>query len=57
MDKLTSDQHRFISKYIRDISGITIEYDKAYLIETRLLNLVKKFGLSSYVELPMKIRK
>jgi chemotaxis protein methyltransferase CheR len=54
MAKLTPDQHRYISKYIHDISGITIEYDKAYLIETRLSKLVKEFGGSSYVELCRK---
>lgn len=51
MQKLSADEHRFVSKYIYEISGITIEYDKSYLIESRLGNLVKENGLSSYIDL------
>ncbi|MFC1884845.1 CheR family methyltransferase [Thermodesulfobacteriota bacterium] len=51
MLKLTPEEHKYVAQYIHEISGITIEYKRAYLIETRLYNLVQDFGLSSYIEL------
>ena len=51
MNDLSSDEHRLISEYIYNISGITIEYEKSYLIEARLGYLIKELGLKSYSEL------
>ena len=54
MQKLSPDEHKFISQYIYEITGITIEYEKSYLIEARLGNLVKEYGLASYIDLCLK---
>ena len=56
MNNLSLDQHRLISDYIYNISGITIEYEKSYLIEARLGNLIKDLGLKSYSELSQRAR-
>lgn len=51
MTKITPDEFKMFSRYIHKISGIFLEQSKSYLIETRLGNLVKECGCSSYVEL------
>ena len=51
MIKVTTDDIKAISKYILDISGIDLDESKAYLIETRLGNLIKEYECSSYREL------
>ena len=51
MIKVTTADIKAISKYILDISGIDLDESKAYLIETRLGNLIKEYECSSYREL------
>ena len=56
MIKVTTDDIKAISKYILDISGIDLDESKAYLIETRLGRLIKKYECSSYRELCSKAK-
>ena len=54
MIKDKTDDIKAISKYILDISGINLDENKAYLIETRLGGLIKEYECSSYKELRSK---
>jgi chemotaxis protein methyltransferase CheR len=56
MIKITTDDIKEISKYILDISGIHLNESKAYLIETRLGDIIKEYGCSSYRELCSKAK-
>jgi len=49
--KITPDEVRIISRYIYDISKITLDQSKAYLIESRLSELLKAQNCSSFYEL------
>ena len=51
MIKVTPNEIKLISKYIYDISGISLDEKKAYLIETRLKMIIENEGVSSYLEL------
>jgi chemotaxis protein methyltransferase CheR len=51
MNKIATDDIKAISKYILDISGIELNDSKAYLIETRLGELIKEYKCYSYREL------
>ena len=51
MKKITPDEARIISRYIYDISKITLDQSKAYLIESRLSELLKAQNCSSFYEL------
>ena len=54
MIKITPNEIKVISKYIYDISGISLDEKKAYLIETRLKVIIENEGVSSYLELYQK---
>lgn len=54
MNKITPEEFKTISAYIHKISGIFLEQSKSYLIETRLGELVKENGCSSYMDLYKK---
>jgi len=56
MNKVSTDDIKAISKYILDISGIELNDSKAYLIETRLSDLIKEYRCSSYKELCNKAK-
>jgi len=49
--KITLDEVRILSRYIYDISKITLDQSKAYLIESRLSELLKEQNCSSFYEL------
>ncbi|MBN2417832.1 MAG: protein-glutamate O-methyltransferase CheR, partial [Deltaproteobacteria bacterium] len=51
MIKITPNEIKVISKYIHDISGISLDEKKAYLIETRLKMIIENEGVSSYLDL------
>lgn len=53
MAKITITQEEFkqFSKYILDISGISLDAGKEYLLETRLNPMINKLGLSSFSQL------
>ena len=56
MIKVTTNDIKAISKYILDISGIHLDENKAYLIETRLGGILKEYDCSSYRELCSKAK-
>ena len=56
MIKETTNDIKVISKYILDISGINLDESKAYLIKTRLGDLIKEYECSSYRELCSKAK-
>jgi chemotaxis protein methyltransferase CheR len=56
MIKVSTDDIKTISKYILDISGIDLNESKAYLIKTRLGDLIKEYKFSSYRELYSKAK-
>jgi len=56
MIKVATDDIKEISKYILHISGIDLKESKAYLIETRLGDLMKEYKCSSYRELCSKAK-
>ena len=56
MIKVTLDEFNVLSKYIYEISGITLDSSKVYLIETRLGSLVEEYGCDSYSEFYYKAK-
>lgn len=56
MIKINPDEMKLVSKYIYEISGISLDADKAYLIETRLNSMAEEQGCSSYIELCRKAK-
>ena len=56
MIKITAEEFKIIAKYIYDLSGITMEFDKAYLVETRLDSLLQEHKCETYSDLCSKAR-
>ena len=56
MIKITPNEIKIISKYIYDISGISLDEKKAYLIETRLKTILENEDASSYLDLYQKAK-
>lgn len=56
MIKVTPDEFKVITKYVYDISGITLESNKAYLVETRLNGLLEEYKCASYSEFYYKAK-
>ena len=54
--KVTENEFQAFSKYIYDISGITLAKGKEYLIETRLGQLATEHGCNSFQELLTRSR-
>jgi len=50
MIKVTAEEYKVITKYIYALTGITLEDNKVYLVETRLGPLVEAHGCASYSE-------
>jgi chemotaxis protein methyltransferase CheR len=50
------DDFNLLSKLIKDRSGLTLTKDKAYLLESRLLPVARKWNLKSLDELVMRLR-
>ncbi|KJV08358.1 chemotaxis protein CheR, partial [Elstera litoralis] len=44
------DEFEFISRTVRQRSGLVLTEDKAYLVESRLLPVARKFGHKSVDE-------
>ena len=53
---MTPSDFEYLRKLLKDHSGLDLSADKQYLIESRLLPLVRKFGLSGIGELVQKVR-
>jgi chemotaxis protein methyltransferase CheR len=56
MAKISQDEINVISRYIKDICGISLDQSKGYLIETRLKNILKETGCASFGELYSKTK-
>src|ERR1700719_982265 len=53
---MNADDFTFLAKIIRDKSGLTLTRDKAYLLESRLLPVARKWNLKNLDELVMRLR-
>jgi len=59
MNKLlnvTIEDFRYIQKFVKEISGIHLEEDKTYLIESRLSHIIEGEKFPSFKELIFKLR-
>jgi chemotaxis methyl-accepting protein methylase len=50
MIKITPDEYKVASEYIYELSGITLEANKTYLVEARLSPLVEAYGCATFSE-------
>lgn len=55
MPAITPQEFKALAEYIRRETGIALESDKAYLIETRLGPLVTRFGCRSFSEFYFRV--
>jgi chemotaxis protein methyltransferase CheR len=53
---VTPSEYEYLRKFLRDKSGLDLSADKQYLIESRLLPLARKNGLSGIGELVLKLQ-
>ena len=53
---MTPPDYEYLRKFLKDHSGLDLSADKQYLIESRLLPLARKAGLSSLPELVQKMK-
>ncbi|PID55407.1 chemotaxis protein CheR, partial [candidate division KSB3 bacterium] len=56
MVKVTPAEFQMFSRYIKEISGIHLEQNKTYLLETRLGSLIKEHNCANYKALHDKAR-
>ena len=53
---MTPPDYEYLRKFLKDNSGLDLSADKQYLIESRLLPLARKAGLSGIPELVQKLQ-
>jgi chemotaxis protein methyltransferase CheR len=53
---VTPTEYEYLRKFLKDNSGLDLSADKQYLIESRLLPLARKVGLSGIAELVQKLQ-
>lgn len=53
---IAPEDFNFLQKFIKDESGIVLEQDKKYLMESRLVSIVEESKLESFHELVARIR-
>jgi chemotaxis protein methyltransferase CheR len=53
---VTPSDYEYLRKLLRDSSGLDLSSDKQYLVESRLIPLARRFGLSGIAELVAKIK-
>ncbi|TCU62362.1 CheR-type MCP methyltransferase [Bradyrhizobium sp. R2.2-H] len=53
---MTPTEYEYLRKFLKDNSGLDLSADKQYLIESRLLPLARKTGLSGIAELVQKLQ-
>src|ERR1700737_5544411 len=53
---MTPPDYEYLRKLLKDHSGLDLSSDKQYLIESRLLPLSRKVGLSGISELVQKMK-
>lgn len=56
MIRITPDEYRVTAEFIYELSGITLEPDKTYLVETRLGPLVETHGCANFSEFYYKAK-
>ncbi len=56
MIKITPDEFKVIAQYIYKISGITLDASKAYLVETRLKDLLEEQKCASFSEFHYRVK-
>jgi chemotaxis protein methyltransferase CheR len=56
-EPLTAENYTFIERYIHQETGIALGNDKAYLLETRLVPVLRDEGMTSLNELCAKLRR
>ncbi len=57
MIKISAEEFKVISKYIHDISGILLDTEKKYLLETRLSTVAQDNNCTNYMQLYQKARR
>ena len=53
---MTPPEYEYLRKVLRESSGLDLSTDKQYLVESRLLPLLRKAGLSGIGELVEKVK-
>jgi chemotaxis protein methyltransferase CheR len=53
---VTPPDYEYLRKFLKDSSGLDLSTDKQYLIESRLLPIARKAGLSGITELVQKMK-
>jgi chemotaxis protein methyltransferase CheR len=53
---MTEQDFSFVSRILRDKTGISLSSGKEYLVETRLINVSRKMGLGSVTEFIQQLR-
>jgi chemotaxis protein methyltransferase CheR len=53
---VTPPEYEYLRKFLRDHSGLDLSADKQFLIDSRLLPLARKVGLSGIGELAQKLQ-
>ena len=53
---MTPPDYEYLRKYLKDHSGLDLSADKQYLIESRLLPLARRAGLSGISDLVQKMK-
>ncbi|TFV68773.1 protein-glutamate O-methyltransferase CheR [Bradyrhizobium frederickii] len=53
---MTPTEYEYLRKFLKDNSGLDLSADKQYLIESRLLPLARKAGISGIAELVQKLQ-
>ena len=53
---MTPPDYEYLRKFLKDRSGLDLSADKQYLIESRLLPLSRKYGLSGISDLVQKMK-
>ncbi len=56
MIKITPDEIKILSQYVYKLSGIALDEQKAYLMETRLSGLAEEYNCTSYFDLYQKAK-
>ena len=53
---MTPVDYEFLRKFLKERSGLDLSPDKQYLVESRLIPLARRVGLSGIGELVLKLR-
>lgn len=56
MQKISAEEFAAYAKLVRDLTGISLDGSKSYLIETRLAPLLAEYGLGGFSELYYRLK-